>query len=96
MQQVRNIHYTMAKPWDLRHPCHKGYEQLNELWWAAFSEPRTLCRMLLKLRMHEKRAKEQRGQHPSESPVNAQPAAPAALSLSECLSRAPVQSQVSK
>jgi len=55
VQQVRNIHYTMAKPWDLRHPCHKGYEQLNELWWAAFSEPRTICRMLLKLRMHEKR-----------------------------------------
>lgn len=59
VQQVRNIHYTMAKPWNLRHPCHKGYEQLNEIWWAAFSEPRTLCRMLLKLRMHEKRAKEQ-------------------------------------
>ena len=55
-QRVRNIHYTMAKPWDLKSPFHKGYEQLNELWWAAYSEPRTLSRVLLKLRMHEKRA----------------------------------------
>ena len=32
----------MAKPWDLRHPCHKGFERLNQLWHAAYAEPRTL------------------------------------------------------
>ena len=34
--QVKNIHYTMAKPWDMRHPCHKGYERLNSLWCPAY------------------------------------------------------------
>ena len=59
-RQVKNLHFTMAKPWDLRHPCHAGFERLNELWWAAFSEPGTLCRMLLKLHLNEKRTKEEK------------------------------------
>ena len=46
LARSRTMHFTMAKPWDLKHPCHKGFEQLNELWWAAFSEPTTLCCML--------------------------------------------------
>lgn len=32
--QVRVIHFTMAKPWDMRHPCHAGYHKLNTLWCA--------------------------------------------------------------
>ena len=52
--QVKNVHFTMAKPWDLKNPLNKGYENLNELWWAAFSEPMTLCRLLLKLHKQEK------------------------------------------
>lgn len=52
------VHFTMAKPWDLKHPCHKGYERLNELWWAAFSNPATLFRTLLKLHRHDKLQKQ--------------------------------------
>ena len=58
--QIKNMHFTMAKPWDLRHPCHAGFERLNEIWWAAFSEPGTLCRMLLKLHVQDKRAREEK------------------------------------
>ena len=57
--QVRNVHFTMAKPWDLRHPGHKGFQSLNKLWWAAYSEPATLCRTLLELHRME-RSKKQR------------------------------------
>ena len=53
--QVRNIHFTMAKPWELGNPHNKGYERLNQLWVAAYSEPRTLCRMLLRAHQQEKR-----------------------------------------
>ena len=56
LSAVRNLHFTMAKPWDLRHPCHKGYERLNTLWHAAFAEPHTLGRALLQARLAEKRA----------------------------------------
>ena len=52
---ARNLHFTMAKPWDLKHPCHKGYESLNQLWWAAFAAPETLCRVLLQVTLQEKR-----------------------------------------
>jgi len=52
---VRNLHFTMAKPWDLRHPCHKGFERLNQLWHAAYAEPRTLGRVLLQAHRAEKR-----------------------------------------
>ena len=38
---VRNLHFTMAKPWDLKSPCHRGFERLNTLWWAAYAEPNT-------------------------------------------------------
>jgi hypothetical protein len=54
---VRIVHFTMAKPWDLKHPLHKGFERLNTLWWAAFAEPHTLPRMLLKVHLQEKRAR---------------------------------------
>eukprot|EP00964_Phaeocystis_antarctica_P105356 scaffold70396_cov69-Phaeocystis_antarctica.AAC.1 len=54
---LRNLHFTMAKPWDLRHPCHKGFEQLNQLWHAAYAEPRTLSRTLLQAHLAEKRAR---------------------------------------
>eukprot|EP00964_Phaeocystis_antarctica_P125491 scaffold89137_cov69-Phaeocystis_antarctica.AAC.4 len=47
----------MAKPWDLRHPCHKGFERLNQLWHAAYAEPRTLGRTLLQAHLAEKRAR---------------------------------------
>ena len=53
--QARNLHYTMAKPWDLKHPCHKGYEKLNELWYAGFSNPESICRLLLQLHKDDKR-----------------------------------------
>ena len=56
LASVRNLHFTMAKPWDLRHPCHKGYERLNQLWHAAFGEPYTLSRVLLQVHLAEKRA----------------------------------------
>ncbi|KAL1527279.1 hypothetical protein AB1Y20_015954 [Prymnesium parvum] len=52
-RQVKIVHFTMAKPWELRHPCHSGFERLNELWWAAFGEPATISRILLKLHRHE-------------------------------------------
>ena len=54
---VRNLHFTMAKPWDLRHPCHKGFERLNQLWHAAYAEPRTLGRALLQAHLAEKQAR---------------------------------------
>ena len=54
---VKNVHYTMAKPWDLRHSCHKGFEALNELWHAAFAEPHTLPRVTLRAVMQERKAK---------------------------------------
>ena len=50
------MHYTMAKPWNLRDPCNKGYEKLNELWHAAFAEPRTLTRTTLRAVLQEKKA----------------------------------------
>ena len=56
---VRNLHFTMAKPWDIRHPCHKGFENLNQLWHAAFAEPHTLTRVLLRVHLAEKKAKQQ-------------------------------------
>lgn len=63
LPEVRNLHFTMAKPWDLRHPLHKGFERLNTLWFAAFAEPDTLVRVLLKVHLQEKREqREQRGQ----------------------------------
>ena len=55
LSAVRNLHFTMAKPWDLRHPCHKGFERLNQLWHAAYAEPRTLGRALLQAHLAEKR-----------------------------------------
>ena len=73
--QVRNIHYTMAKPWDLKHPCHKGYERLNALWWAAFAEPKTLPRLLLQTRLHEKRRRAQAARGDVAEARRAQPAA---------------------
>ena len=42
LSAVRTLHFTMAKPWDLRHPCHKGFERLNQLWHAAYAEPPSL------------------------------------------------------
>lgn len=33
---VRNVHFTHAKPWDLKADGHKGYGQLNRLWWDTF------------------------------------------------------------
>ena len=53
LPSVRNLHFTMAKPWDLKHPSHKGFERLNKLWWAAFAEPDTLCRVLLQVHKQE-------------------------------------------
>ena len=58
LNAVRNIHFTMAKPWDLTSPLHKGFERLNTIWHAAFSEPRTLCRVLLKAHLLEKKERE--------------------------------------
>jgi len=52
---ARVLHYTMAKPWDLRHPCHRGFHKLNTLWLAAFSEPQSISRVLFKLHMEDKR-----------------------------------------
>ena len=37
LPSVRILHFTMAKPWELKHPLHKGFERLNTLWWAAFA-----------------------------------------------------------
>ena len=56
LSAVKNVHYTMAKPWDLRHQCHQGYERLNELWHAAFAEPQSLARVTLRAVLQEKRA----------------------------------------
>ncbi|KAJ1626429.1 nucleotide-diphospho-sugar transferase [Pavlovales sp. CCMP2436] len=36
LSSVRNLHYTMAKPWQLRNPLNKGFGQINQLWWDAF------------------------------------------------------------
>ena len=58
LNAVRNIHFTMAKPWDLTSPLRKGFERLNTIWHAAFSEPRTLCRVLLKAHLLEKKERE--------------------------------------
>ena len=57
LSKVRNLHYTMAKPWNLRDACHKGYEQLNELWRAAFVDPRSLTRVTLRAVLQEKKAR---------------------------------------
>jgi len=53
--QVKNVHYTMAKPWELGHQCNRGYEKLNSLWLTAFSTPDGLCRQLFKLHLEDKR-----------------------------------------
>jgi hypothetical protein len=52
---VRIVHYTMAKPWHLRHPCHRGFAKLNTLWLAAYSEPAALARVLLRLHLEDVR-----------------------------------------
>ena len=56
LSSVKNLHFTMAKPWDLRHSCHKGFERLNELWHAAFAEPRTLARATLQAVLAERKS----------------------------------------
>ncbi|KAG8462827.1 hypothetical protein KFE25_001600 [Diacronema lutheri] len=33
---VRNLHFTHAKPWDLRARGHRGYGRLNRLWWSTY------------------------------------------------------------
>lgn len=33
---VRNLHFTMAKPWQLRDPLNKGFGKINQLWWDHF------------------------------------------------------------
>ena len=78
LASVRNLHFTMAKPWDLRHPCHKGYERLNQLWHAAYAEPNTLSRVLLQVHLAEKRARrleqqqEQQQQHDTTASTSTQ------------------------
>ena len=57
LSAVRNLHFTMAKPWDLRHPYHKGFERLSQLWHAAYAEPRTLGRALLHRRTSPRSAR---------------------------------------
>ena len=56
LNEVRNLHFTMAKPWNLKDPAHKGFERLNKLWWAALAEPNTLSRVLLQMHLKERRA----------------------------------------
>ena len=53
--RARVIHYTMAKPWELGHPCHRGFAKLNMLWLAAYSEPAAIGRVLLRLHLEDKR-----------------------------------------
>jgi hypothetical protein len=60
LAQVRNLHYTMAKPWNLRDACHAGYERLNEIWRAAFVEPKSLTRVTLRAVLQEKKARAER------------------------------------
>ena len=56
LPSVRNMHYTMAKPWNLKEKeLHKGFERLNTLWFAAFSEPCTLPRVMMKMHLQEKK-----------------------------------------
>lgn len=59
--EVRILHFTMAKPWDLRHPCHAGFERLNALWHAAFADPASLPRATLRAVLQEKRERESQG-----------------------------------
>ena len=58
---MRNLHFTMAKPWDLRHPCHAGFERLNALWHAALADPASLPRATLRAVLQEKRERESQG-----------------------------------
>ena len=78
LSAVKNLHYTMAKPWDLRHPCHKGYEKLNELWHAAYAQPNTLARTTLKAVMHERKALASKVPTPSATAPTPLPTAPRA------------------
>lgn len=55
LAEAKNLHFTMAKPWNLRDECNKGYERLNEIWHCALVEPRQLTRHTLKAVMQEKR-----------------------------------------
>ena len=55
LSSVRILHFTMAKPWALKDPRNRGFERLNSLWFAAFTEPHTLCRQLLQVHLHQKR-----------------------------------------
>jgi hypothetical protein len=36
LAEIRNLHFTMAKPWQLRDPLNRGFGALNQLWWDAF------------------------------------------------------------
>ena len=72
LSAVRNLHFTMAKPWDLRHPCHKGFERLNQLWHAAYAEPHTLSRVLLQVHLAEKRAQKLEQQQQNDAAAGAQ------------------------
>lgn len=56
LSDAKVLHFTMAKPWDLTHECHKGFERLNEIWRAAFIEPKSLARATLSAVLHERRA----------------------------------------
>ena len=67
LQSVRNLHFTMAKPWNLKDPGHQGFERLNKLWWAAYAEPQALGRVLLQVHMQEKKAAAARAP-PKDSP----------------------------
>lgn len=58
LAEAKNLHYTMAKPWNLRDECNKGYERLNEIWHCAFVEPRQLTRVTLRAVMQEKRERQ--------------------------------------
>lgn len=35
LEAARNLHFTMAKPWNLRDRHNRGYGRINRLWWRA-------------------------------------------------------------
>ncbi len=57
---IRVLHFTMAKPWDLRSPHNKGYAELNNLWLAAYAEPGSLGRLVLQIHLREKKRRRDR------------------------------------
>lgn len=41
LNDIKNIHYTLKKPWEVKSGEVDDYEELNKIWWATYSTSRS-------------------------------------------------------